>query len=305
MGNRAQFAIFLSLAVAVVMLVGKLGAYFITQSTAILSDASESVIHIVATGIAAFSFSLAQKPADEAHPYGHGRVVAYSVGLEGLLIFAAAIFILVEAVHAIVTGPELRELGIGLLITGVLAIINLALGRYLVSVGQRSGEAVLVANGQHVLTDMWTSAAVVGGVAVVWLTGVVWLDPAIAILAAIHIIFTGLGLVRDAVNFSMDQVDPNDTARIRTTLTSLVSSGLIVGYHQLRHRKVNSRRWIEVHLLVPGELRVSEAHTRATQVEDELEKIFSEEEVHVTTHIEPEDHDAAHPEGHPEDPLTG
>ncbi|MCB0359589.1 MAG: cation transporter, partial [Bdellovibrionales bacterium] len=293
----------LSLGVAIVMLVGKLFAFFVTQSTAILSDAAESVVHIFATAIAWFSVGFAERPPDERHPYGHGRIALLSVGLEGFLIFGASIYIVVVSVRALILGPELQSLDIGIAITSALTLTNLLLGLYLVRVGKREHSPVVTANGKHILTDMWTSAAVVAGISVVWLSGIVWLDPLIALVAGLNILRTGQELIREAIDMAMDQVRPEESAELDAALASIVQQGIISGYHQLRHRTVNDVRWVELHILVPGNLTVTEAHRRATSVERILGEVFEHERTNVLTHIEPDDHDLAHPEGHHDDPI--
>ena len=301
--DRKRLAMNISLFVAVLMLVGKLTAYFLTGSSAILSDAAESIVHIFATGFAAMSLRFAEVPADRNHPYGHGKVVSFSIGIEGALIIAAALFIIFEAVPSLIYGPELRSLDIGIVITGTLAIVNFFLGMFLIRTGKNENSPVLIANGSHILTDMWTSVAVVIGVALVWISGIAWLDPLVALIAAVQIIFTGSRLVSNAIGVAMDQASTSDTEELQRALEVAQEEGLISGYHQLRHRRANNVCWIELHMLVPGNLSVAEAHHQVTEVECRLESALSAEHVYVTTHIEPDDHDHAHPEGHGNDPL--
>lgn len=187
-----------SLAVAVVMLVGKLTAYALTGSAAIFSDALESVIHLVATAIAGFSLWYAAQPPDPNHPYGHGKIAYFSSGLEGALILLAAVAIGYEAIQALVEGPSLENLGVGLAITAALGLVNLVLGLSLIRVGRRTNALVLVANGHHVLTDMWTSLGVLVGVGLVLVTGLEWLDPVVAILVGANILWTSVRLMREA-----------------------------------------------------------------------------------------------------------
>jgi cation diffusion facilitator family transporter len=295
----------LSLAVAFLMLGGKLTAYYLTGSSAILADAAESVIHLAATTVAAFSLWYSRQPADAGHPYGHGKIAFFSAGLEGGLIFIAAGYIIWTAVAELIRGPELRRLGTGLLITGFLALINLALGLTLIRVGRRHGSFVVVANGKHVLTDMWTSLAVLVGVAVVWLTDVVWLDPVVAIAAGLQIIGSAVGLIRRAYGGLLDEADPLMTQRIVECLRNARERGRIDDFHQLRHREVDALLWIEVHMLLPSEMPVDEAHRRVTEVEHAITDLFPDKTVHLTTHIEPTSHVDHHPAGHPElpDPL--
>ena len=294
-----------SLAVAVVMLVGKLGAFSLTGSSAILSDALESVIHLVATGIAAFSLWYAARPADPRHPYGHGKVAYFSAGFEGALILMAAVIIGVEAVRALLAGPELQRLGTGLLITAALAAVNAGLGYWLIRTGRQTGSVVLVANGQHVLTDMWTSLGVLVGVGLVWATGLVWLDPVVALLAGANIAYSAAKLMREAASGLMDSADAADTARLTAALDAAVAARAIAGYHQLRHRRANDGAFAEVHLLFPDGMALSEAHHRATEVEAAL-RIALGGDALVTSHLEPEHHEHPGPtDAHLPDPITG
>lgn len=291
----------LSLVASVFMLAGKLGAWILTGSSAILSDAIESVIHGLATGFAAFSMWYALRPPDENHPYGHGKITYFSAGFEGGLIMVAALVILYTAVEALITGPELRQLDKGLLITGVLMLINLALGLSLVRVGRKHDNLVLVSNGYHVLTDMWTSLGVLIGVALVWWTGATWLDPVAAIVVALNILWTAGSLIRRSVRGLMEQVDPAVTDQIVAVLEAAVASGEIRGFHELRHRRIDRQYWVEYHLLFADDLTVTEAHDRAHRVDGAVRSVFGSTPVVVTAHLEPEHgHDKAHPLGHEE-----
>ncbi len=284
-----------SLAVAVVMLVGKAWAFVLTGSAAILSDALESVVHLAATAMAGFSLWYAALPPDPAHPYGHGKIAYFSSGLEGALILVAAVGIVWTGVADLLRGPEIQQIGLGLLITGALALVNLALGLSLVRVGRRTNALVLVANGHHVLTDMWTSLGVLVGVGLVWWTGAVWLDPVVAILLGINIAWTSWGLMSEAYRGLMETADPEATARVLGTLDRAVADGLIEGHHHVRHRRVNDQVWIEQHLLMPDALRLDQAHQRATAVEIRQRALFPDSHVQVTSHLEPRSHD------HPDD----
>ena len=284
-----------SLGVAVLMLVGKLSAYFLTGSKAIFSDAAESIVHIAATGVAAASLWYASRPADRQHHYGHGKIAYFSAGFEGAFILAAAIAILYESIEALIVGPELQRLGLGLLITGALGLVNLALGLTLISVGRRHRSVIVEANGKHVLTDMWTSLAVVLGVTIVWLTGILWLDPVIAMLAGLHILSSAVGLIHQAYDGLLDRADPEITDLVLEPLRNAVSEGRISDFHRLRHRTSNEDVWIDLHVLVPGELRADEAHARVTKLESEIRAALPDRHVEIITHIEPADHEAAHP----------
>ena len=300
-----RLAMSLSLGVSFVMLVGKLGAAYLTGSTAIFSDAVESVIHLFATGFAGFSLWYASTPPDPDHPYGHGKIAYFASAVEGTLILLAAVGIGWMAVHDLMTGPDLQRLDQGLYVIGALTAINLGLGWYLVRTGRRTNSLVLVSNGQHVLTDMWTSLGVIVGVGLVWLTGIRWLDPAVGLLVAVNILWTATSLLRRSVYGLMDEADPDATQALLDELAEAKEEGVIAEFHQVRHRRAGDQVWIEYHLMFPGDMTIEEAHARSHDVEDEVDALFPDDDVHVTAHLEPRRHDDNHPEGHrePADPL--
>ncbi len=294
-----------SLAVSFLMLGGKLAAAYLTGSTAIFSDAAESVIHLFATGFAGFSLWYAATPPDTSHPYGHGKISYFASAFEGALILVAACGILWTAVQDLMTGPEVHRVGTGLYILGALTAVNLALGRYLIYVGRRTNTLVLISNGQHVLTDMWTSLGVIVGVALVGWTGISWLDPAVAILVAGNILWTAGLLLRRSVYGLMDAAEPSATKQILDVLTDAQDERVIAAFHQVRHRRAGDQVWVEYHLMFPGDMPIHEAHDRSHAVEEEVDALFPDSEVHVTAHLEPRRHAEAHPEDHhePADPL--
>lgn len=294
-----------SVAVSFLMLLGKIGAYMITDSAAIYSDAAESVVHLLATTVAGLSLWYSMRPPDENHPYGHGKIAYFSTAVEGGLILMAALSVFYTAARALVGGHQVHDAGIGVLILLVLTAINVALGLWLQQVGRRHNAIVLVSNGRHVLTDVWTSGGVVAGVALVWMTGIQWLDPVVGLAVGLHIGWTGVELLYGAYQGLMERADRTDTERIVEDLSGAVDEGLITGYHQLRHRRVNDQVFIEMHLLFPSELTIHRAHAVAHEIEERIRAHFPRDEVFVTSHLEPEEHERAHPEGHqePEDPL--
>ncbi|MFO7444943.1 MAG: cation diffusion facilitator family transporter, partial [Ignavibacteriaceae bacterium] len=192
-------AALISLFVGMGMFVAKMGAYLLTGSAAIFSDAAESVVHILATSMALYSIILSSKPADDSHPYGHGNVEYFSAAVEGLLIIAAALFIIYKSVLDIITVPVLKQLDIGVLIVAAAGGVNLFLGLYLLRTGKRTNSLTLIADGKHVLTDSYTSIGVIIGVLLVMITGYVILDPLFAIGVAVNILFTGYKLIRESV----------------------------------------------------------------------------------------------------------
>ncbi len=300
--RQQRLAMTASLVVAVIMLVGKLAAYALTGSAAIFSDAIESVVHLFATAVAGFSLWYAAQPPDASHPYGHGKIAYFSSGLEGAFILVAAVAIGYQAITDLIAGPELQNLGAGLLITGGLGLVNLVLGLGLIRVGRRTNALVLVSNGYHVLTDMWTSLGVLVGVGLVVVTGIEWLDPVVALLLGANIVWTSGRLMRDAYGGLMERADESETDKVVGLLAAAEGEGLIEGHHHVRHRRVNDQVWLEQHLLLPDDLRLDEAHERASLVEARQRALFPESRVQITSHLEPSSH--VHPEGVPHDAVA-
>ncbi len=298
MSDPRARAMHLSLGASVLMLVGKCTAAWISGSDAILSDAAESVVHILATGFAAFSLWYARQPPDRQHPYGHGKIAYVSIGAEGAVIGSAGLGILYLAGRSLLHGPELREIGVGLLIMGVMAAVNLALGLYLIRTGKRHQARVLVANGHHVLTDMWTSLGVIAGVTLVLLTDLPWLDPLTALAAGLYILYNAASLLREAWNGLMERVEEADAANLLAIFQQAQDAGLIQGYHQVRFRQINDALWIEAHLLFPRASTLREAHAQASRLEAQLRDAFPERRVFTSTHLEP----APGPAGQHDDP---
>ncbi len=292
-----QYAMRLSLAVGVVMLVGKVSAYLMTGSAAILSDALESVIHVLAVGFAAFSLYLSAKPADRKFPYGYERIAFFSAGFEGALIVLAAISIISTAGYKWLHGLEIERLGMGTLLLVAASIVNGALGWYLVRTGRRTGSIILEANGRHVLTDCWTSVGVVGGLCLVMITGWLPFDPIVAITVALNIIWSGARLMYRSVGGLMDYADPDRTSRVQAAIEPLRRE-LGFTHHGLRVRHTGYRTLVEIHLLFPFAVTLGDAHRRATVLERHIAEAL-DEEVEVVTHLESqEDHAAVHPAPH-------
>ena len=282
------------------MLAGKLGAYLMTHSSAILSDAMESVIHVVAVAFAAFSLRLSTRPASSDFLYGYERITFFSAGFEGAMIIVAAIAIIWAAVEKWLAGLKFDNLGMGTLLVLAAALVNAGLGWYLLRVGKRTNSLILEANGRHVLTDSWTSFGVVVGLALVIATGWKPFDPLIAIAVALNILWSGSKLVwRSAVGL-LDYSDPNAGRDIRARL-DVICAELGMQYHGVRFRATGYRLMIEVHLLFPQQTPVGEAHRLATLLEERLPLELGYP-ADVTTHLESEED---HAEVHGTDHYTG
>jgi cation diffusion facilitator family transporter len=274
----------LSVLAAVVTIGLKTGAYLLTGSVGLLSDALESGINLLAALTAYVSLHISSRPADSTHTYGHEKIEFFSSGLEGVLIVVAGVGTAWVAVRRLIEPAPLTDLGLGTTIALVASAINLAVGLLLVRVGRQQHSIVLEADGRHLLTDVWTSVAVVIGLLVVWATGVVYLDPIIAILVGVNIVLTGFKLIRRSFDGLMDHsLAPEEQDRIRAIIRERTPAG--TAFHALRTRLAGARRFADFHLLVPGTRTVREAHDLATEVETALNQVFPT--LHVTIHLEP------------------
>jgi len=295
--RAARFAMRLSLAVGVLMLLGKTAAYYVTGSAAILSDFAESVVHVIAVAFAAFSLRLSTKPAAPTFLYGYERITFFSAGFEGAMIVVAAVFILVEAVEKWLAGLPLEHLGSGTLLLLGAGLLNAWLGWYLLRVGKRSHSLILEADGKHVLTDSLTSFGVVAGLVLVMLTGWKPFDPLVAIAVAANILWSGGRLAWHSAVGLLDYSDPQTGKQIREKLDAICNE-LGLQYHGVRYRTTGYRQIIEVHLLFPHATAVGEAHRLATILEERL-PVELGKPAEVITHLESlEDHEDVHSTGH-------
>ena len=292
-----QLAMRLSLAVGFLMLATKVFAYWMTGSAAILADAAESVVHVVAVSFAAYSLWLSRKPPDPSHLYGHDKIAFFSAGFEGAMIVLAAVYIVFESIRRLIAGPKLENLGAGALLVLAAGLINGALGGYLVWVGKRHGSLILEADGRHVLTDCLTSFGVLVELSLTILTGWLRFDPMVAILVAVDILWMGSKLIRQSIGGLMDEVDPITQARIRRLLVEMTSEAG-VQFHGLRHRNAGSTNWVEFHLLFPKDTSLESAHGLATKIEERIQQ-DSTTRTEVISHLETlEDHHEVHRRGH-------
>lgn len=277
----------LSLAVGVLMLAGKSAAYWLTGSAAILSDAAESVIHVVAVGFATFALWLSTKPANQRFPFGYERISFFSAGFEGALIALAALTIIYAAVDKWLAGIPLERVGSGMLLVLAASLINAGLGWYLIRVGRRNRSLILEANGKHVLTDCWTSFGVVAGLVLVMLTGWKHFDPICAIVVALNILWSGGKLVWRSVGGLLDYSEPEVAAKLHGELDALCEEAGI-RYHGLRHRSTGHRLIVHVHLLFPFATPVGDAHRIATDIEERLARSL-DSPADIVTHLEAEE----------------
>jgi cation diffusion facilitator family transporter len=291
--SRMTVAMRLSLGAGFFMLLTKLYAYYITGSAAILSDAAESIVHVLAVSFAAYSFRLSLKPADQDHLYGHDRISFFSAGFEGAMIALAAVYIIYEATRRWLAGLALQNIDAGAGFIALATLINGALGWYLVRTGKKYHSIVLEANGKHVLTDCWTSLGVVVGLGLTMWSGWLPFDPIIAIIVALNILWSGWSLMRRSVGGLMDEADPRTDSMLREIL-EMETSSYKIQFHNLRHRNTGNKLYVEFHLLFPKDTPIADAHEQATRIEREIQKAFPFT-VEVISHLEPiEGHDEIH-----------
>jgi cation diffusion facilitator family transporter len=281
--NLTKFA-WLSIAAAVATIGLKTGAYLLTGSVGLLSDAAESVVNLVAAIIALVALTVAARPADASHHYGHGKAEYFSAGIEGLMIFVAAAFIIVSAVQRLIHPQELESLGLGLAVSMVATAINGFVGLLLIRVGRQHRSATLTADGQHLMTDVWTSIGVLVGVTLVAITGWLPLDSIVAIAVAINILVMGTRLVIHSTSSLLDAALPTSDVDIVTALLDRHRTD-DVDFHGLQTRASGRTRFVSVHVLVPGAWSVQQAHDVVEVLEADLRTAL--DGVHITTHVEP------------------
>jgi cation diffusion facilitator family transporter len=264
---------------------GKFAVAAATGSTALLSDALESVVNVVAASLLLYALVVAARPADRNHPYGHGKVEFFSAGVEGALIAVAALAILYHAALDLWRGPQLRRIDLGIAVSALLAAGNAALGVYLVRAGRRHGSAALEADGRHVLTDVITTAGVIAGLGLVWLTGFPRLDPLVAIAVALSILYTGWRLLRGAVGGLMDEADAPLLERICEALEREREDAWI-DVHSLRTFRSGAVQHTDLHLAVPRYYDADRLH----EISDRIRRVIlgaTERPGDVIVHFDP------------------
>lgn len=279
-----------SVGVAVALLVVKFVAYYLTGSAAIFSDAMESIVNVIASGVALYALSVAHRPADEEHPYGHGKVEFLSAAFEGGMVLLAAIVIVWNTVSMIVRGEiGPAQLGVGMWLMGVAMVVNGGVGLFLMGLGRGRKSALLEADGVHLVSDAVTSAAALGALAVVHWTGWKYADPVAALLVAGYIGWMAFGLVKGSAAGLMDEQDVADERLLKEILDRHVGDGgvepRICSYHKLRHRHSGRYHWVDFHIMVPAGLDVRRGHEIASAIEWEIEQALGEG--NATAHVEP------------------
>lgn len=281
----------LSIAAAVTTILLKTLAWWLTGSVGMLSDALESVVNLAGAMMALAMITIAELPADDRHTYGHGKAEYFSGGFEGLLIVLAAIGIGGAAIDRLLHPQQLEQLGLGLAVSVAASLINLVVARILFSAGRQHRSLTLESDAHHLMTDVWTSVGVIAGISAVALTGWLWLDPLMALLFAANIAWMGWNLLRRSARGLMDFALPDDEhALVLAVLERYRAQG--IDFHALRTRESGARRFVELHVLVPGEWTIHQGHALAEQVELDIRNTLSH--TTVLTHLEPLDDPVSH-----------
>jgi cation diffusion facilitator family transporter len=268
----------------------KLGAYLLTGSVGLFSDAAESVVNLVAAVAALWALIYAARPPDEEHAYGHNKAEYFSSGLESALILIAAVWIGIAAWGRLVDPQPLQNVGLGLSVALVAAALNGGVALAILRAGRRLRSITLQADAQHLLTDVWTSLGVVLGILTVQLTGWLVLDPLIGLLVTANIVWTGVRLLRDTAQGLLDRtLPPEDQEAILRVLSRYEEKG--IRFHALRTRASGPRRFISMHVLVPGKWTVQQGHDLSERIETNLAEALPQSTFFI--HIEPSEDPAS------------
>lgn len=259
----------LSIAAAVTTIALKLLAWWLTSSVGLLSDAMESVVNLAAAVAMLWALKVSSQPADAEHPFGHGKAEYFASGFEGAMIFGAALAIAWTAIDRLLHPRALADFGIGLAVSTLASVVNLAVALVLLRAGKKHHSIALEADGQHLLTDVWTSVGVLLALGLVWATGWQWLDPAVALLVAANIVRMGVDLLRRSASGLLDTaVSPEDLAALEAVLAKY--RGPTTQFHAVRTRQSAQRRFIYMHVLVPGAWSVQKGHALLEEIEKDI-----------------------------------
>jgi cation diffusion facilitator family transporter len=276
--------VWLSVAAALITIALKAYAYWLTGSVGLLADALESLVNLAAASVALVAVAVSARPPDAGHPFGHDKAEYFSSAIEGALILVAAVSIGVAVVERLLHPRPIEQAGIGLAVSVLASLLNLAVARVLLAAGTRHRSIALEADGHHLMTDVWTSAGVLLGVGAVWLTGWNVLDPLIGLAVALNIVWTGAQLLRRSALGLLDSALPEqEQAAISAVLDRYVAEG--IQYHALRTRGAGARRFVSLHVLVPGHWSVQRGHDLLEQMEAQIRQALGG--ATVFTHLEP------------------
>ena len=274
--------ILIALITAVVLMLAKFGAYFLTASNFVLTDAAESVVNVVASAFAFFSIYLASLPRDENHPYGHGKVEYFSVFIEGSLICIAAVSIIIKSVYSIFYPNVIHDLIIGAIIIGITGAINGVLGFYMIRRGKQLPSITIEADGRHLLTDTITSAGLVAGLLLINYTGILWLDSGLSIATAAYILYTGYRLIRRSVSGLMDEADFDVVKEIVKVLNEKRHDSWI-DIHNFRAQRYGNELHIDCHLTLPNYFDLNKVHGEVKEVDRLLNTEVTKTELFIHT----------------------
>ena len=281
--SLTRFA-WLSIAAAVTTITMKSIAYLLTGSVGLLSDAVESIVNLLGAMMALGMLTIAARPADNEHSFGHTKAEYFASVVEGILILVAAAGIAYTAIERIMNPKPLEQVGIGLLVSVGASLVNFVVARVLMTAGKKYNSITLEADSQHLMTDVWTSVGVIGGIGLISLTGWVRLDPIVALIVAANIVWTGIGLVRRSVDGLMDIALPDhERQAVQAVMEKYTQKNVV--FHALRTRQAASQRFLSVHMLVPGDWTVHDAHHVAEDFEGEIRAALGD--AVISTHLEP------------------
>ena len=282
----------LSIAAAIITISLKAGAYALTGSVGLLSDAIESVVNLLAAVMALSMLTIAARPPDDGHSYGHGKAEYFSSNTEGVLILVAAASIAVTAIERIIHPREIEQVGIGLAVSVIASLVNLAVSRILLRVGKEHGSITLEADAHHLMTDVWTSGGVLVGVGAVALTGWKVIDPLVALGVAANIVYTGIKLIQRSVAGLMDASLSDKEMQAVQDVLEKYREKYPIEFHALRTRQAGARHFITMHVLVPGEWTVHDAHHIAEDIERDIHARVQNSV--AFTHLEPVEDEISH-----------
>jgi cation diffusion facilitator family transporter len=287
-GDRSSLTRFawLSIAAALTTIAMKSAAYLLTGSVSLLSDAVESVINLLGALMALGMLTIAARPADNAHTYGHSKAEYFASLVEGILILGAAVAISYTAIDRLIHPSPLEQMGFGLMVSTGASVVNFVVARILMKAGKKYNSITLEADSQHLMTDVWTSVGVIGGLVVVSLTNWLLLDPLMALVVAVNIVWTGINLVRRSVDGLMDVALPEPEQKIIEAVMAKYRAKN-VEFHAMRTRQAASRRFLSVHMLVPSNWTVHDAHHIAEDFEGDIRAGIGD--AVISTHLEPVD----------------
>ncbi|HEX5002093.1 MAG TPA: cation diffusion facilitator family transporter [Bacteroidia bacterium] len=278
-------SIALVLSISVLLLAIKFFAYFLTHSNAILTDALESIVNVVAGSFALYSIYYASQPKDENHPYGHGKIEFLSAGFEGGLIFIAGLTIIANSIYSLFLPPKIHSLESGVWLSAATGIVNLVMGKMLIKKGKAAQSMLLTANGKHLVSDTVSSIGLVAGLLIIWFTGILWLDQVIAIIFGVIILYTGYTLLRNSITSLLDEADTEKLVRLVEEL-QLKRQDRWIDIHNLRTIKYGSFLHVDCHITLPWYDSLEKTHEDVTEVERLIRESMGED-VEFFIHADP------------------